>query len=492
MVVLKPTGSAYQSSISASASNCSSGHQSSGKTRQNSSRSVSPSLSLSSTALSPSSDQRSSSAAGLGLSSVQLLSSSASELRPSNNASVQQSSLGSSGLPSISISHALSAYPSATAPGLQASSLGQFGTRSSAIASPTPITSQYGSKNNTIPTITGNGPRLSYSQYAPSNQSSMGGPLSAPSSTSRPMLSKSNNTSLLNATRLYTHNSSTQAPLNALEKLLHPQNRLVNMTGHYGNLSYNLTSLNKYEDECLLWDNSCKGNKSEALNSFFNNTGAMFHLVHNAHCIWNHYGDFCYPWLPPGTVMPKLLGWMRDSQCIADFNEWHDQHPDAPPWVYSTRQYNGWDYSTIDFSSQATTTASIGCCGRCTVAGGNVDVYYWPAPTAKTDCLATVGSVIQDPMSGNRITDSRGYPYWKPQTNPYAPAGGSITASPLSTILPAPQALPGNYKPNVNPLNEAPVYITARELPITDNSTITGNLSNPNAAHIATIGTFEW
>ena len=111
-----------------------------------------------------------------------------------------------------------------------------------------------------------------------------------------------------------------------------------------------------------------------------------------------------------------------------------------------------------------------------------MDVYYWPVSTANQECVSTIGSRFNDPVKELLVTDDRGYPYWKAQTNPWEQNGSqgldSITAPPE-------QALPAGA---VNPLS-APANIQAREPP-KNNITFAGNVSSSEA--IATIGDFSW
>lgn len=111
-----------------------------------------------------------------------------------------------------------------------------------------------------------------------------------------------------------------------------------------------------------------------------------------------------------------------------------------------------------------------------------MDVYYWPVLGAKTNCISTIGSKFNDPAE-LMITDDRGYPYWKAQTNPWGQNGSQITDS---IAIPPEQALAGGM---VNPLSAPPSIIQARGY-WRINTTLAANVSNSEA--IATIGGFRW
>lgn len=150
--------------------------------------------------------------------------------------------------------------------------------------------------------------------------------------------------------------------------------------------------------------------------------------------------------------------------------------------------FDGWSTHTIDWNTIATTTSTVGCCGQCNVFGGNVDVYYWPVPGENDDCVSTIGTSFNDPETELMVTDDRGYPYWKIQTNPW---GSNDTYTVDSNTIPQPQALENG---GVNPLSVATSiqvqeYIKAREY-LQKNITLAANVSSSEV--VATIGNFRW
>ena len=204
-------------------------------------------------------------------------------------------------------------------------------------------------------------------------------------------------------------------------------------------------------------------------------------MVYGAHCIWSREIE-CAPWLPSPTVLPQLLDWLRRPECVQSFYEYHTQNADQPPWTWFGRIFDGWSTYTIDWNAVATTTSSVGCCGQCQIFGGNVDVYYWPVPGANSGCVSTIGSDFNNPVTELMVTDDRGFPYWKAQTNPWGQSGSQDVNS---ITVPPQQALDGA----VNPLSAQPYIIQARQY-LQNNLTLDGNVSSSEA--IATIGDFRW
>ena len=181
----------------------------------------------------------------------------------------------------------------------------------------------------------------------------------------------------------------------------------------------------------MLWDSSCSGNKTEALDEFFNNNGTMFGLVYRA---WEYYEvNRKLSGIPPENNS-KIRSWMRDPDCRSSFLEWHTENPDQTIWTYTDRAENKDVLSTMDWNSVASTPSNAGCCDICELVGGNVDVYYWPVPGANTDCLASVGTTAASDIDQNlMIPDVRGVGggWWKSQPNPYSLTSFPSSSSPV-------------------------------------------------------------
>lgn len=242
-----------------------------------------------------------------------------------------------------------------------------------------------------------------------------------------------------------------------------------------------LETYNNFPDQCLLWDDQCTGNRTEALDLFFNNSGALYNVVYGAHCIWSREFE-CAPWLPSPEVLPKFLDWLRQPECVQSFYEYHTQNANQPAWTWSGRIFDGWSTYAIDWDTIATTTSSVGCCNQCTILGGDVDVYYWPVPGANSDCVSTIGSNFNNPVTELMVTDDRGYPYWKAQTDPWGQYGSQYVDS---ITVPPQQALAAGAP---NPLSGPTNILLAREH-WQNNITVAGNVSSSQA--IATIGDFR-
>ena len=117
--------------------------------------------------------------------------------------------------------------------------------------------------------------------------------------------------------------------------------------------------LAELQDECLLWNSSCSGNRAQILSDFFGNTGVR---LSNDACF--HDSSNC------SVAIQKVYGevkdWMKSPQCGSSQIEW--EHGARDP---------------IDR-----------CCLQCDLEGGNVDIYYWPDPDSDTSCLSIVGNSV--------------------------------------------------------------------------------------------------
>ncbi len=169
----------------------------------------------------------------------------------------------------------------------------------------------------------------------------------------------------------------------------------------------------------MLWDSTCSGNKTEALDEFFNNSGTIKQLVYGA---WEYYAQHRRKSGIPPDLNSKIVSWMRNPDCRSSFLEWHTEHPDQSIRTYTDRAENADVIRTLDWSSVATASGTIGCCDACELVGGNVDVYYWPVSGANTDCVASVGTTAASDIDQNLIlSDARGVGggWWQSLPNPY-------------------------------------------------------------------------
>lgn len=132
-------------------------------------------------------------------------------------------------------------------------------------------------------------------------------------------------------------------------------------------------------DECLLWNSSCTGNKTLALDEFFDGTLAFlqenecFTDPHNASLDCSKYVSQDLM-----SEFAVIKDWMRSPQCLSSSSE-HQLMQGQTPLSYMLGD---------------------SCCDFCNIAALNVDVYYWPDPDANTSCLSIVGSGVNPLLYG--------------------------------------------------------------------------------------------
>jgi len=151
------------------------------------------------------------------------------------------------------------------------------------------------------------------------------------------------------------------------------------------------------EGTCMLWNTSCHGNKTHAMNEFFTNTS---HFL---------YTDPCFQGDPTecdkGTSPERLLrygqvkDWMRSPQCYSDYAEWSPVGPGAAVQNAVVIAKDG-GFGEMQYR----------CCQGCIIHGGNIDIYYWPEVNASTSCLNIVGNDTY-PLDYGATTDATGT-YW--------------------------------------------------------------------------------
>lgn len=155
-------------------------------------------------------------------------------------------------------------------------------------------------------------------------------------------------------------------------------------------------------DQCLLWDASCSGNRTSAIDEFFNTTDGLL----QANSCFSQLSsgvlagdpDISVPAVDPGTGMvignmvipsdckkynsPERIAewqdmktWMRSPGCVSAQNEWMQRSGKDPP-------------GPVNVPSEVTPS----CCGLCDVGVNTVDIYYWPEPDVNTSCLDIVGT----------------------------------------------------------------------------------------------------
>lgn len=169
-------------------------------------------------------------------------------------------------------------------------------------------------------------------------------------------------------------------------------------------------------DVCVLWDPSCKGNRTLAAEQFFglskdNSSGTMLDLLVDP-CFdgrgTDGSGTNCTSSLldpASASFSSAAKSYMREPQCSKDYES-------IQP--LSSRTFDD-------------------CCGTCYIYGPNVDVYYWPEPDADTSCLSIIGSDVV-PLDVGAQTDGAGVVYWAASTNLYDIYVPTVTTALITTI----------------------------------------------------------
>ena len=207
-----------------------------------------------------------------------------------------------------------------------------------------------------------------------------------------------------------------------------------------------------FSDQCLLWDSSCSGNRTLAIDEFFNTTEGLLlnNLCFSQFSSGVPSGDTdisipeervgssvididdvvpsdCKKYNPPERLSEwqDIKSWMRSSGCVSAQNEW-------------TKEGGQGDYN---ISSEVTPS----CCGLCNVGAENVDLYYWPEPGVNTSCLSIVGASVNPIAYGattGAVGDSEAGTYWAcsakiPATSTYTYAGtNSADAETITSVYP--------------------------------------------------------
>ena len=137
----------------------------------------------------------------------------------------------------------------------------------------------------------------------------------------------------------------------------------------------NPTSL---DDMCILWDSSCSGDRTTAIEKFFRST---VDFGGNPCFEQTPGGDSsaCVTYNPPARLLEweKIKRWMRSPQCSSAL----DVYDELSKTSHGTSDRFYPDVST--------------CCLRCYIQAENVDLYYWPEPDTDTSCLSIIGGSVR-------------------------------------------------------------------------------------------------
>ena len=218
------------------------------------------------------------------------------------------------------------------------------------------------------------------------------------------------------------------------------------------------------EDQCLLWDPSCSGNRTLAIDSFFN-PGFQNNLLGNE--CFNQMISVpssgtldCDKHNPPSRMseFQEMKSWMRSQQCVAAATNWAANTPSNSNFSNSNFTYASAEdvkKSSEDPDSQMaiamdphpvnyTSGSPPSCCGLCDISAANVDIYYWPEPDANTSCLSIIGESVRPVDYGATTTEvsidsteTSTATYWgcNPKTFDYynPMVGGNVTYTTATT-----------------------------------------------------------
>lgn len=173
-------------------------------------------------------------------------------------------------------------------------------------------------------------------------------------------------------------------------------------------------------DQCLLWDDSCSGNKTAAIEKFFDTAFRDQHaelpsicrsLKCNS-CFQQRFVDQsdCDTYNHPERLseLRKIKDWMRSPQCVSAADEW------IAKTGYSWGYYFGMmNQSKAEFIKEYGNSSSVNlpsCCGSCLIYPASVDLFYWPEPDSDTSCLSIIGDTVRPIDYG--ATTKFGMTYW--------------------------------------------------------------------------------
>lgn len=140
--------------------------------------------------------------------------------------------------------------------------------------------------------------------------------------------------------------------------------------------TYNGTARNAdgLKNQCLLWDDTCSGNQTLAIDHFFGQTRAF--LFENV-CFTGDGSESvasnCTRQNTPArfTEFERIKNWMRSPQCITGQGLYQKVHP-----TLDTEGMRGekCGYEKRDNSTGERRYGGGTCCGTCNIEAGNVDI----------------------------------------------------------------------------------------------------------------------
>ena len=198
-----------------------------------------------------------------------------------------------------------------------------------------------------------------------------------------------------------------------------PQCAFMQDRGHINPVAYSsLTAprdANQLEaellSECVLWDECCTGNRTEAKLQYFGFQGTRDYLAQisspefktnvTTDCPWG--SSLCTPRLL--EMHAKLTKWRFTEECDSFNREFPLGRSFAP----------------------------ARCCDLGYVEAGNVDLYYWPEPDADTSCLDVVGGEVF-PIDHRATRKDENQAYWGCVTTDGSGGSTTVTTALLQTV----------------------------------------------------------
>ena len=209
-------------------------------------------------------------------------------------------------------------------------------------------------------------------------------------------------------------------------------------------------SATNLDDRCLLWDPACSGNRTLAMDRFFNSTfqsdllsNACFAQGNTAYAV---NVSNCDEYNPPSRMsdFQEIRNWMRSQQCVSAATEWAAMTPgvsnstlaNAEDDIQSDQDPDSLMADQLDPGYEKSLTSGVtpSCCGSCDIYAENVDIYYWPEPDANHSCLSIIGESVLPLTDGatteyDLLSDTT---YWGCNTT-YTPSDANSAVTELIT-----------------------------------------------------------
>ena len=148
-------------------------------------------------------------------------------------------------------------------------------------------------------------------------------------------------------------------------------------------------------DPCVLWDPSCSGNRTSAIDRFFDPTYQQDLLGNRCFVLAGsvNLGNVsnCDKNNSPGKMseFQEMKNWMRSQQCVSAAAGWAASYETGlDPSSEESIQMDPYRY-------HVGVGPGASCCGVCDTNVQNVDIYYWPEPDVNTSCLSIIGDSIR-------------------------------------------------------------------------------------------------